>query len=94
MVLQLPVVRTDFTPAPTGRGALGWPTGIRCPRCLQREIVYNGNYFCSGYGDIFGPGNHEQECGWALPRPDDMDCDPHHRDLQAALIESMTKRGS
>lgn len=44
--------------------SLGRPTGVCCPRCESREVVYNGNYFCSGF-DI-----NDQQCKWALPHHD------------------------
>jgi hypothetical protein len=93
-VLQLPVIREGFDRADTGRNALGWATGIRCPRCCRREIVYNGNYFCSGYGDIVGTGDSKQECGWALPHSDEWPegCEPHHLALQRALIATQYER--
>jgi hypothetical protein len=38
----------------------GTTHGITCPECNARPIVYNGNYFCDGWGD---------DCDWALPHP-------------------------
>lgn len=36
---------------------------IECPQCGNAPIVYNGNYFCDGWGDILG------ECDWAMSSP-------------------------
>lgn len=33
---------------------------IICPTCGDDFVVYNGNYFCDGWGDT---------CDWALPHP-------------------------
>jgi hypothetical protein len=52
---------------------MDWPldcrTGQKCPKCGQ-EIVYNGNYFCSGYiisglDSAFGD-DEEATCDWAM----------------------------
>lgn len=45
-----------------GRLALikGRDTGITCPKCGLAPVVYNGNYFCDGWGDW---------CDWALAHP-------------------------
>jgi hypothetical protein len=68
---------------------VGWPTGIRCPRCCRREIAYNGNYFCSGWGPL--DGDSERVCTWALPSAeDDISAHPNYILLEAALIASQT----
>jgi hypothetical protein len=36
--------------------------GLRCPECGDGDIVYNGNYFCSRWGD---------GCDWALSHGED-----------------------
>jgi len=33
---------------------------IECPKCKAALVVYNGNYFCDGWGDT---------CDWALAHP-------------------------
>lgn len=33
---------------------------IECPVCKDNPVVYNGNYFCDGWG---------YTCHWALPHP-------------------------
>lgn len=33
---------------------------IPCPKCKAQPVVYNGNYFCDGWGDT---------CDWALAHP-------------------------
>lgn len=82
--LQLPVILE--VPVPY-TGAEHRATGVRCPRCCQREIVYNGNYFCAGFDS--------GECRWALPHADPLldpetgryyDTDPHYLDLEDVLI--------
>lgn len=63
------------------------PTGLRCPRCCRREIVYNGNYFCSGLD--------EGDCKWALPHGDPHPDYPRYDEavqywtLVDALLRSM-----
>lgn len=54
-VLQIPPILEVPEPY-TGRAHRA--TGVRCPRCQRREVVYNGNYFCAGFDDY--------ECRWAL----------------------------
>lgn len=89
-VLQIPVIREVPLPY-TGR--LHWNTGIRCPRCCLREVVYNGNYFCSGFDD--------DDCEWALGPHDEIVKDPTRPgcfydepmplwDLVDALVEAGT----
>ena len=53
--LQIPAI-LDVPEPYTGRDHRA--TGVRCPRCQRREIVYNGNYFCAGFDG--------GECRWAL----------------------------
>lgn len=31
--------------------------GKTCPKCRRNPVVYNGNYFCGGWGD---------DCDWAM----------------------------
>lgn len=90
-VLQLPVIPWEgvkpgaFVSASGG----GWHTGIRCPRCQEREVIYNGNYFCSGYGWV----EDEMLCDWALPDAElPPHTEPHHVLLQEALIASQGSR--
>lgn len=87
-VLQLPVVRLKGGPKPGTAGPDGWHTGIRCPRCCEREIVYNGNYFCRGL-TFDNP-----SCGWALPHTDEPPhfTEPHHVALQKALTRTQRRR--
>ena len=33
---------------------------VQCPACGVMPVVYNGNYFCDGWGDT---------CSWALAHP-------------------------
>lgn len=33
---------------------------IECPKCHEQPVVYNGNYFCDGFG---------LACNWALAHP-------------------------
>lgn len=33
---------------------------ITCPACQKSVVVYNGNYFCDGWGET---------CDWALAHP-------------------------
>lgn len=91
MTLQLPIRRAEgIVPGSLSRNPIGWHTGILCPRCHVREIIYNGNYFCAGFGE-FG---EVQQCGWALPHTDEAPhfTEPHHVDLQNALINSQKNR--
>jgi hypothetical protein len=38
----------------------GWLVlGVTCPKCVGR-VLYNGNYFCEGWGS---------SCTWALAHP-------------------------
>ena len=89
-VLQLPVFKKGFIPHQ--QKDIVFATGIRCPRCCKREIVYNGNYYCDGF--TFP----DPQCEWALPH-DDNDPEgitPHYRDLWDALkktIPKTSKRG-
>lgn len=86
-VIQLPVVRTEFV---AYNGNLHWRTGIRCPRCQVREVVYNGNYFCSGLDN--------KTCEWALPHYEPNPEFPQYDepkelwDLVDALIKSQMER--
>lgn len=90
-VLQLPVVRIEgIVPGSHSRDPLGWHTGIRCPRCQTREVIYNGNYFCSGWADF--DSGRASECEWALPCPEPTGTDPHHADLEKALIATQMNR--
>ena len=63
--LQIPPVVHTGAPY-TGRAHRA--TGIRCPRCQEREVVYNGNYFCAGFDS--------GECRWALPGDEEPRMDP------------------
>lgn len=85
-VLQIPVCRSGFIPHQ--QKEIIFATGIRCPRCQQREIVYNGNYFCDGF--TF----NDLACEWALPHDDDLPDGvlPAYRDLYDALMKSIPKR--
>lgn len=96
-VLQLPVIPFEGKGKPGEHTRkpppLGWHTGIRCPRCQMREIIYNGNYFCSGYGDLWSGG--PMDCEWALPSDeDDLGDEPHHVLLGEALVASQMRRSS
>lgn len=33
---------------------------VTCPKCKEERVVYNGNYFCDGWG---------YTCDWALAHP-------------------------
>lgn len=87
-VLQLPVIA--LSNAPSDIQIVG-ATGIRCPRCCMREIVYNGNYYCWGMAYMDG---REPECGWALPHDDAYPdgVPPAYHNLTQMLILSMTDR--
>lgn len=88
---QLPVIRLKgIKPGSHSKQPLGWHTGIRCPRCQEREIIYNGNYFCAGFGDWGDP--RPAKCEWALPHEEDGTSGPHYRDLEKALIKSQKNR--
>lgn len=87
MTLQLPVVRLKGGPKPGTLGKDGWHTGIRCPRCQVREIIYNGNYFCRGF-----TWEKPIECEWALPADDDDPRRAHYVDLEKALIRTQRRK--
>lgn len=85
-VLQIPP-SLDVAEPYTGRAHRA--TGVRCPRCQRREVVYNGNYFCAGFDD--------GECRGALPHTEDpmifdpettewYDLDPAWWDLDDLLV--------
>lgn len=40
---------------------------VLCPKCKRYPVVYNGNYFCDGFG--YSGGHSADECTWALPHP-------------------------
>lgn len=90
-VLQIPVFRFDWiVPGSHSKDPLGWHTGIRCPRCQTREVIYNGNYFCSGFGDWDA---RKSDCEWALPHTDEPPfTDPHLVLLEEALIATQVNR--
>lgn len=46
--------------SPAGRS-----TPIRCPKCGDHPVVYNGNYFCDNWNY---PASKE-DCDWALAHP-------------------------
>ena len=45
--LQIPAITEG--PWEPYTGADHRAIGVRCPRCQEREVVYNGNYFCAGF---------------------------------------------
>jgi hypothetical protein len=46
---------------PAGRSDM-----VLCPKCGQRPVVYNGNYFCDGYAPLEGGTG---ACDWVLAHP-------------------------